>query len=182
MALAVGQVAELENMARTALSDVRATVSGYRTLSLDSELAGARMVLRAAGVRAELPAATESVCAELREAFTGLPRRRVPGRRPRAVPGDPPRTFARSRTDMIRVPLTDDQALVLGALAAVLRLEPDIDVVAEIGTGTEALPAAQRTVPDIALLDVQMPGRDPDRRCRPPASAARLPHHQLHDL
>ncbi|MFE5119185.1 response regulator transcription factor [Streptomyces sp. NPDC056669] len=61
---------------------------------------------------------------------------------------------------MIRVLLADDQALVLGALAAVLRLEPDIDVVAEVRTGTEVLAAAQRTGPDIALLDVQMPGRD----------------------
>ncbi|MFF3258072.1 response regulator transcription factor [Streptomyces sp. NPDC002932] len=61
---------------------------------------------------------------------------------------------------MIRVLLADDQALVLGALAAVLRLEPDIDVVAEVGTGTEVLDAARRTSPDIALLDVQMPGRD----------------------
>ncbi|BCJ33911.1 DNA-binding response regulator [Actinocatenispora thailandica] len=61
---------------------------------------------------------------------------------------------------MIRVLLADDQALVLGALASVLRLEPDFDVVAEIGTGTEVLPAALRTQPDIALLDVQMPGRD----------------------
>lgn len=61
---------------------------------------------------------------------------------------------------MIRVLLADDQALVLGALAAVLRLEPDIDVVAEVGTGIEVLAAAQRTSPDIALLDVQMPGRD----------------------
>ncbi|MEU1941791.1 response regulator transcription factor [Streptomyces sp. NPDC020125] len=61
---------------------------------------------------------------------------------------------------MIRVLLADDQALVLGALAAVLRLEPDIDVVAEVRTGNEVLAAAQRTEPDIALLDVQMPGRD----------------------
>ncbi|MEU3711893.1 response regulator transcription factor [Streptomyces catenulae] len=61
---------------------------------------------------------------------------------------------------MIRVLLADDQALVRGALAAVLRLEPDLDVVAEIGTGTEVLAAAERTAPDIALLDVQMPGRD----------------------
>lgn len=61
---------------------------------------------------------------------------------------------------MIRVLLADDQALVRGALAAVLRLEPDIDVVAEVGTGTEVPAAAQRTVADIALLDVQMPGRD----------------------
>ncbi|GGU96490.1 hypothetical protein GCM10010211_74780 [Streptomyces albospinus] len=69
VALAVDQVTELENMARTALSDVRATISGYRTLSLDSELAGARMALHAAVVRAELPAATDAVRAELREVF-----------------------------------------------------------------------------------------------------------------
>ncbi|MEU3711894.1 sensor histidine kinase [Streptomyces catenulae] len=66
---AVREITELETMARTALSDVRATVSDYRTLSLDSELAGARMALRAAGVRAELPAATDDVRAELREVF-----------------------------------------------------------------------------------------------------------------
>ncbi|MFF3258071.1 sensor histidine kinase [Streptomyces sp. NPDC002932] len=69
VALAAGQVTELENMARTALSDVRATVSDYRTLSLDSELAGARMALRAADVRADLPAATDTVREELREVF-----------------------------------------------------------------------------------------------------------------
>ncbi|MFF3981127.1 response regulator [Streptomyces sp. NPDC001828] len=61
---------------------------------------------------------------------------------------------------MIRVLLADDQALVRGALAAMLRLEPDLDVVAEVGTGTEVLAAARRTAPDIALLDVQMPGQD----------------------
>ncbi|MEU4049416.1 response regulator transcription factor [Streptomyces olivaceus] len=61
---------------------------------------------------------------------------------------------------MIRLLLADDQALVLGALAAVLRLEPDMDVVAEVGTGSEVLAAAQQYEPDIALLDVQMPGRD----------------------
>ncbi|MGW5119118.1 response regulator transcription factor [Streptomyces noursei] len=77
---------------------------------------------------------------------------------------------------MIRVLLAGDQALVRGALAAVLRLEPDIDVVAEIGTGTEVLAAAQRTTPDIALLDAQMPGRDgltvaPTSNGRCPAAA-----------
>ncbi|MFE5869972.1 hypothetical protein ACFQ6V_15160 [Streptomyces roseifaciens] len=41
-----------------------------------------------------------------------------------------------------------------------LRREPDIDVVAEIRTGTEVVVAAQWTAPDIALLDVQMTGRD----------------------
>jgi two-component system response regulator DesR len=61
---------------------------------------------------------------------------------------------------VIRVLLADDQALVRGALASMLRLEPDFEVVAELGTGTEVLPAARRTAPDVALLDVQMPGRD----------------------
>ena len=61
---------------------------------------------------------------------------------------------------MIRVLLADDQTLVRGALAAMLGLEVDIEVVAEVGTGDEVLPAARRTNPDIALLDVQMPGKD----------------------
>ncbi|GLY38136.1 DNA-binding response regulator [Amycolatopsis sp. NBRC 101858] len=61
---------------------------------------------------------------------------------------------------MIRVLLADDQALVRGALASMLRLEPDIDVVAEVGSGLDVGPAARRTSPDVALLDVQMPGRD----------------------
>ncbi|MFE9489567.1 sensor histidine kinase [Streptomyces sp. NPDC006641] len=69
VALAVGQVTELETMARTALSDVRATISGFRTLSLDGELAGARLALRAAGARAGPPAATEAVRPESREVF-----------------------------------------------------------------------------------------------------------------
>ncbi|MFJ1760086.1 DNA-binding response regulator [Amycolatopsis sp. NPDC088138] len=61
---------------------------------------------------------------------------------------------------MIRILLADDQALFRGALASMLRFEPDIDVVAEVGSGTEVVPAARRTNPDLALLDVQMPGRD----------------------
>ncbi|MEV6644536.1 response regulator transcription factor [Amycolatopsis sp. NPDC051371] len=61
---------------------------------------------------------------------------------------------------MIRALLADDQALVRGALASMLRLEPDIDVVAEVGSGLDVVPAARRTNPDVALLDVQMPGRD----------------------
>jgi two-component system response regulator DesR len=61
---------------------------------------------------------------------------------------------------MIKVLLADDQALVRGALAAMLGLEPDIEVVAQVGSGAEVVPAALRTGPDVALLDVQMPGGD----------------------
>ncbi|HEY0494826.1 MAG TPA: response regulator transcription factor [Kutzneria sp.] len=61
---------------------------------------------------------------------------------------------------MIRVLLADDQALVRGALAAMLSIESDIEVVAEVGSGDEVVAAAQRTSPDVALLDVQMPGKD----------------------
>ncbi|MGB8256313.1 MAG: response regulator, partial [Pseudonocardiaceae bacterium] len=61
---------------------------------------------------------------------------------------------------MIKVLVADDQALVRGALAAMLRLEPDIAVVAEVGSGDDVLPVARRTRPDVALLDVQMPGGD----------------------
>ncbi|MEV0148848.1 MULTISPECIES: response regulator transcription factor [unclassified Nonomuraea] len=61
---------------------------------------------------------------------------------------------------MIRVVLADDQALVRGALASMLGLEPDIEVVAQAGSGEEALEAVARTRPDVALIDVQMPGMD----------------------
>jgi two-component system response regulator DesR len=61
---------------------------------------------------------------------------------------------------VIRVLLADDQAMVRGALATVLGLEPDIEVVAQVGAGDEVLPAAKESSPDVALLDVQMPGKD----------------------
>jgi two-component system response regulator DesR len=60
----------------------------------------------------------------------------------------------------IRVLLADDQALVRGALAAMLGLESDIEVVAQVGSGAEVVPAARTAAPDVALLDVQMPGGD----------------------
>jgi two-component system response regulator DesR len=60
----------------------------------------------------------------------------------------------------IRVLLADDQALVRGALSALLDLESDLDVVCEVGRGDEVVDAALRTSPDVALLDVEMPGLD----------------------
>jgi two-component system response regulator DesR len=59
---------------------------------------------------------------------------------------------------MIRVLLAEDQAMVRGALAALLNREQDITIVAEVGRGDEVLTAAQSTVPDVALLDIEMPG------------------------
>jgi two-component system sensor histidine kinase DesK len=68
-ARAAAEMTEVAGLARQGLDDVRATVSGYREVSLVNELATAREVLRAAGIQAELPASTESVPGELRELF-----------------------------------------------------------------------------------------------------------------
>jgi two-component system, NarL family, response regulator DesR len=59
---------------------------------------------------------------------------------------------------MIRILLAEDQAMVRGALAALLRLEGDMEVVAEVARGDEVVAAALKTLPDIALLDIEMPG------------------------
>ena len=60
---------------------------------------------------------------------------------------------------MIRVLLAEDQAMVREALAALLGLEHDIEVVAQVGRGDEVLDAARRAAtPDVALLDIEMPG------------------------
>ncbi|TAM71101.1 MAG: response regulator transcription factor [Microbacteriaceae bacterium] len=60
----------------------------------------------------------------------------------------------------IRILLADDQALVRGALAALLELEPDLHVVAQVGRGDEVLEAARAHDAQVALLDVEMPGLD----------------------
>ena len=61
---------------------------------------------------------------------------------------------------MIRVLLAEDQAMVRGALAALLTLEGDIEIVAEVGNGDDVVPTALSTRPDVALLDIEMPGCD----------------------
>ena len=61
---------------------------------------------------------------------------------------------------MIRVLLVEDQTMMRDALASLLALEDDIEVVGAIGRGDEALEAAERLTPDIALLDIELPGLD----------------------
>jgi two-component system response regulator DesR len=63
-------------------------------------------------------------------------------------------------TDKIRILLAEDQAMVRGALTALLQLEDDLEVVAEVSQGDQVLPAAVKNKPDIALLDIEMPGSD----------------------
>lgn len=56
--------------------------------------------------------------------------------------------------------IADDQAMIRGAFAALLGLERDFEVVAQVGSGDLVVPQALLTRPDVALLDVQMPGLD----------------------
>ena len=63
-------------------------------------------------------------------------------------------------TNKIRILLAEDQAMVRGALTALLQLEDDLEVVAEVSEGDQVLPTAVKTKPDIALLDIEMPGTD----------------------
>lgn len=60
----------------------------------------------------------------------------------------------------IRLLVADDQALVRGALAALLDLEGDLEVIAFAATGEEAVAQAAQHAPDVCLMDVQMPGLD----------------------
>jgi two-component system response regulator DesR len=61
---------------------------------------------------------------------------------------------------MIRVLIAEDQGMVRGALATLLGLEPDIEVVAQCSRGDEVVEAARVAQPDVALLDIEMPGID----------------------
>lgn len=67
---------------------------------------------------------------------------------------------------MIRLLLADDQAMVRGALAALLGLEADLEVVTEVGRGDDVVDAVLRTPVDVCLLDVEMPGLDGIEACR----------------
>jgi two-component system, NarL family, response regulator DesR len=68
-------------------------------------------------------------------------------------------------SDGIRLLIADDQALVRGALSALLSLEPDIEVVAEVGRGDEVEAAVRAAAATVALLDIEMPGLDGIAAC-----------------
>jgi two-component system, NarL family, response regulator DesR len=72
---------------------------------------------------------------------------------------------------MIRVLIAEDQTLVRGALRALLELEDDLEVVAEVGRGDEVVPAAREHAPHVALLDIEMPGGDGIEAARALATA-----------
>jgi two-component system, NarL family, response regulator DesR len=59
---------------------------------------------------------------------------------------------------MTRILIAEDQGMVRGALISLLELEDDLQVVAEVGRGDEVLAAARACAPDVALLDIEMPG------------------------
>ena len=58
----------------------------------------------------------------------------------------------------LRILLADDQQMIREALAMILDLEIDLEVVKQVGRGDEVLPAVRETRPDVALLDIEMPG------------------------
>lgn len=68
--------------------------------------------------------------------------------------------------------VAEDEHLIRAALVALLELEPAIEVVAEVATGDEVVPTALRTRPDVAVIDIDLPGLDG-------VSAAGLLHEQL---
>ena len=61
---------------------------------------------------------------------------------------------------MIRLLVAEDVQMVRGALVALLELEPDLTVVADVGSGDEIVPTALTVRPDLAVIDIDLPGRD----------------------
>lgn len=61
---------------------------------------------------------------------------------------------------MIRILIAEDQTLLREALTSILSHEEDIEVVADVARGDEVIAAAQAALPDVALLDIELPGAD----------------------
>ena len=58
---------------------------------------------------------------------------------------------------MIRVVIAEDQAMVRGALIALLSIEEDLEIIGEAANGLEAIEVAERLLPDVCILDIEMP-------------------------
>jgi two-component system, NarL family, response regulator DesR len=69
-------------------------------------------------------------------------------------------TRTRKLPAVIRVLIAEDMHMVRGALVALLNLESDIEVVAEVASGEEIVPTARSTHPDVAVIDIDLPGKD----------------------
>ena len=82
-----------------------------------------------------------------------------------------------SVVEPIRVLVVDDQAMVRGAIAALLSLEADLEVVGEAGDGAQALELLREHVADVVLMDVEMPRLDGISACA--AVRHRYPHTQV---
>ncbi|MCU1535274.1 MAG: DNA-binding response regulator, partial [Glaciihabitans sp.] len=79
----------------------------------------------------------------------------------RRLPGGRSHPGAGARGDLvIRVAIADDQQLIRGGFRSLLESEPDIEVVGEAGTGTEAVALVKAQVPDVVLMDIRMPDGD----------------------
>jgi two-component system response regulator DesR len=61
---------------------------------------------------------------------------------------------------LIRILIAEDQHLIRGALLALIGLESDMEVVADLDNGDDILPTALRLLPDVAVLDIELPGTD----------------------
>lgn len=68
--------------------------------------------------------------------------------------------FVGGEDRLIRVLLAEDMHMVRGALVALLNLEPDIEVVVEVASGDEIVPRAREALPDVAVIDIDLPGKD----------------------
>ncbi|HKU30761.1 response regulator [Arthrobacter sp. NyZ413] len=80
---------------------------------------------------------------------------------------------------MIRLLLADDQTLIRAGFRALLDAEPDMEVVAEAGTGKDAVRLAEREAPDVILMDIRMPDGDGLAATRQILSSPRLAHTRI---
>jgi two-component system response regulator DesR len=67
---------------------------------------------------------------------------------------------SRKAPTVIKVLIAEDMHMVRGALVALLNLETDIEVVAEVASGDQIMPTARDTHPDVCVIDIDLPGKD----------------------